>query len=384
MIRINLIPILMAINNEYGIDELIKRLKNILNIDMPELLNFPKTITFFKNGLEITNTSNNIKHTITISDEYYTYRKDFSNYFTVKYYDFSKIEIRHLAAFKTSDEELLVIDEINEENISNRRITKTTPEDLDFVNGSFEKEELHYPKENTHERYQYTEDLFCNKKVSKQIDMPDNLYTYSFRSTLNAVSSSYNSGYIESSSSINKPQKPIIGRIRDNNELLISSIKTPVPNILIRGRNIISSLESEIELYNIYIYKVENTIQIVANSFYIPSNNSTKEEFHILSDTIGKITIEDIDNIIEFISRNLGSNILHEIKQELLSIKKQILIKNKQTAQDFDFFDSRFLLFNQFEYLVFDIYENLSYYEEMINKSLYPNNGDNPPSLRKR
>ena len=30
MIRINLIPIFMAINNEYGTDELIKRLKNIL------------------------------------------------------------------------------------------------------------------------------------------------------------------------------------------------------------------------------------------------------------------------------------------------------------------------------------------------------------------
>lgn len=383
MIRINLIPIFMAINNEYGTDELIKRLKNILNIDMSELLNIPKTIRFTNNSVEITNSSTNVKHTITISDEYYMYRKDFSSYFTIKYYDLSKIEMRHLAAFKTSDNELLVIDEINEENISNRRITKTTIEDTDFINGTFEKEELHYPKENTHERYQYTEDLLCNKKVSKQIDMPNNLYTYSFRSTIDSVSVSYSTGYIESSSSINRPQLPIAGRIRNNNELLISSIRTPVPNILIRGRNVISGEEIDIDLYNIYIYKVEDNIQIVYSSFLIPSNTNTKEEFHLTSKTSGKITTDDIDTIIEFISKNLDSNVLHEIKQELLGIRKQILIKNKQSTRDFDFFDSRFLLFNQFEYLVFDVYENLPYYETMINKTINPNNGDKPPTLRK-
>ena len=383
MIRINLIPIFMAINNEYGTDELIKRLKNILNIDMSELLNIPKIIRFTNNSVEITNSSTNVKHTITISDEYYMYRKDFSSYFTIKYYDLSKIEMRHLAAFKTSDNELLVIDEINEENISNRRITKTTIEDKDFINGTFEKEELHYPKENTHERYQYTEDLLCNKKVSKQIDMPNNLYTYSFRSTIDSVSVSYSTGYIESSSSINRPQLPIAGRIRNNNELLISSIRTPVPNILIRGRNVIPGEEIDIDLYNIYIYKVEDNIQIVYSSFLIPSNTNTKEEFHLTSKTSGKITTDDIDTIIEFIFQNLDSNVLHEIKQELLGIRKQILIKNKQSTRDFDFFDSRFLLFNQFEYLVFDVYENLPYYETMINKTINPNNGDKPPTLRK-
>ena len=383
MIRINLIPIFMAINNEYGTDELIKRLKNILNIDMSELLNIPKTIRFTNNSVEITNSSTNVKHTITISDEYYMYRKDFPSYFTIKYYDLSKIEMRHLAAFKTSDNELLVIDEINEENISNRRITKTTIEDTDFINGTFEKEELHYPKENTHERYQYTEDLLCNKKVSKQIDMPNNLYTYSFRSTIDSVSISYSTGYIESSSSINRPQLPIAGRIRNNNELLISSIRTPVPNILIRGRNVISGEEIDIDLYNIYIYKVEDNIQIVYSSFLIPSNTNTKEEFHLTSKTSGKITTDDIDTIIDFISQNLDSNVLHEIKQELLGIRKQILIKNNQSTRDFDFFDSRFLLFNQFEYLVFDVYENLPYYETMINKTINPNNGDKPPTLRK-
>lgn len=383
MIRINLIPIFMAINNEYGTDELIKRLKNILNIDMSELLNIPKTIRFTNNSVEINNSSTNVKHTITISDEYYMYRKDFSSYFTIKYYDLSKIEMRHLAAFKTSDNELLVIDEINEENISNRRITKTTIEDTDFTNGTFEKEELHYPKEKTHERYQYTEDLLCNKKVSKQIDMPNNLYTYSFRSTIDSVSVSYSTGYIESSSSINRPQLPIAGRIRNNNELLISSIRTPVPNILIRGRNVIPGEEIDIDLYNIYIYKVEDNIQIVYSSFLIPSNANTKEEFHLTSKTSGKITTDDIDTIIEFISKNLDSNVLHEIKQELLGIRKQILIKNNQSIRDFDFFDSRFLLFNQFEYLVFDVYENLPYYETMINKTINPNNGDKPPTLRK-
>lgn len=383
MIKINLIPILIAINNEYGTNELIRRLKNILNIDMTELLNQSLDFKATKNSIIITNTTTGVKHTIEFDTECYTYRKDFEKYFTIKYYDFSKIEVRRLAAFQTSDDELLVVDEINEEDIVNRRITKTTNDDKDFIKGSFEKEELFYRKHNIRERYKYTEDLLCNKKVSKQIEMPNNLYTYSFRSTTNAASNVYQYGYIESSTSIDKPQILVAGRIRDNNELLISSIKTPVPNILIRGRNVISTKEIAIELYNICFYKMGDTIQIILSSTILPSYIQSKEEFHLSSETLGKITPEDIDLMLEFISNHQNFNIAHEVKQELQDIKQQILIKNKEKIRDFDFFDSRFLIFNQFEYLVFDIYENLPYYEQMINKSITPDKEENPPTLKK-
>ena len=50
---------------------------------------------------------------------------------------------------------------------------------------------------------------------------------------------------------------------------------------------------------------------------------------------------------------------------------------------ELDFFDGRFLLFNQFEYLVYDIYENLQIYENMINKAIKSNKDDQPPTLKK-
>ena len=231
MIRINIIPILIAIYNEYGLNEFIKRIKKILNIDLSEIQNKQTTITYTNSS--ITLIDSNIKHTIEFAEDYYKYKKDYNSYFIIKYYDFSKIEVRKVAAFKTSDQDLLVIDEINEKDILTRRIIKTTEEDTDFIKGTFEKEKLFYRNQNTHERYKYTEDLLCNKKVSKQIKMPNNLYLYSYRDITNAVNNQYYYGYIESAMCIDKPKIKVAGRIRNNNELLISSIKTPVPNILI-------------------------------------------------------------------------------------------------------------------------------------------------------
>ena len=379
MIRINIIPILIAIYNEYGLNEFIKRIKKILNIDLSELQNKQTTITYTNSS--ITLIDSNIKHTIEFAEDYYKYKKDYNSYFIIKYYDFSKIEVRKVAAFKTSDQDLLVIDEINEKDILTRRIIKTTEEDTDFIKGTFEKEKLFYRNQNTHERYKYTEDLLCNKKVSKQIKMPNNLYLYSYRDITNAVNNQYYYGYIESAMCIDKPKIKVAGRIRNNNELLISSIKTPVPNILIRGRNVIPSDKTEIELYNINIYKIGDTIQIVLNNIILPDNIITKEEYYLTGTSLGKITIEDIDLILKHLSLYVSETIYNDVKTELLNIKEQLLTNNK--TMELDFFDGRFLLFNQFEYLVYDIYENLQLYESMINQAIKSNKDDQPPTLKK-
>lgn len=383
MISIDYITIFIAINKEYGTDELIKRIKNILNIDLSVLLYKEKSFNYTKNSITITDTKTGVSHTIEFDQEYYKYTKNFKTYYIVRYYDFSKTEFRRIAAFDTSDDELLVVDEIDEEEIVTRRVTKTTKDDKDFINGSFEKEELSYYKHNARERYRYTEDLCCNKKVTKQIEMPNNLYTYSYRTTINSVSSSYNYGYIESSSCIDTPTLKVAGRIRDKNELLISSVKTPLPNILIRGRNVTEGETKEIELYNIGIYKINNTLQIVFTSHILPEYIQNKEEYHLESSTTGKITPEDIDLLLEYFRCNLDTNLYNEVKQELIYIRWQILAYKNKCLQNFDFLDGRFVMFNQFEYLAFDIYDNLPYYESMINKMINPDKGENPPTLKK-
>lgn len=383
MIRIDLIPILNAINNEYGIDELIKRLKKILNIDLSELLKQPKSIIFQRNSITITNETTGVKHTLTFQEEYYTHRKDYVSYFITNYYDMSKKEIRKVAVFKTTDSDLLIIDEINEENIVTRRIAKTIAEDTDFINGSFEKEILFYQSNQARETYEYTEDLFCNKKVSKQLEMPGNLYAYSFRSIVNATTNKYQCGYIESSMCTNKPQVLVAGRVRDKNELLISSIKTPLPNILIRGRNIIPGVEQDVELYNINIYKSSNNIQITFNNFSISTCIPEKKEEILASATPGEITPPDIDLIIEHIMRMVDLTIANEIKKDLINLRQKILVTKNRTLKESDFFEEKLLQFGQFEQLVFDVYTNLPTYEEMINKSTTPDKGEKPPTLRK-
>lgn len=383
MIRINLIPIFYAINSEYGTTELIQRLKKILNIDLSMLLSKSLKLDFSNNTITFIDLNTNTKHIIEIDSDYYKYTKDFNTYSIVKFYDLEKNIFRKLASFNTSDDEILVVDEIDEREMKTRRITKTTKNDTDFINGSFEKEELYLKELNTQERYKYIEDLTSSKKISKEIEMPDNLYIYSYRTIENVVSSNYYYGYIESSACINTPRILTLGRIRDNSELLINSLKTPVPNILIRGRNVIPEPQTEIELYNINIYKLEDTLQIVLNNVSLPDVIQSREEYSLKSNTLGKITTKDIDLLIEYLSIHLVSSYTQEIKKELLNIKKQILVKKRKEIRDLDFFDGRFLLFDQFEYLVFDVYENLPYYEKMINKSINPNKEDNPPTLKK-
>lgn len=382
MIRIDLITIFQAINNEYGTDELIKRIKNILKIDLTNLIGIPTIIEFSHNKVIITNEKTKVRHIIELDSEYYTYTKDFNTHYITKYYDLNKLEFRKLAAITTSDDELLIIDEINEEEMVTRRITKTTKEDTDFLHGSFEKEQHSLKEYNTQERYRFIEDLSCNRIVSKEIEMPGNLYVYSYRSTENALSINYCYGYIESSACIDKPQVLTAGRIRENTELLINSVKTPVPNILIRGRNVIPSDETEIDLYNINIYKIDDDIQVIINIVNLPRAIQSREEHIIKSSTSGEITIADINQLIEYISTNIDASLSNEIKKELLNIKKQILVKKRKEIRDLDFFDGRFLMFKEFEYLVYDAYENLAYYEEIINKLTRKGKDDNPPTLK--
>lgn len=381
MIRINLIPILVAIAKEYSNDELFKRLPNILNIDLTSLIGTNTKLEYTPTKLIIT--TDKVKHIIELCEDYYTYTKDFESYKIIKHYDYSKTIIRKSAIFNTSDNELLVVDEIDEENIKNRRIIKTTKEDTDFTNGYFEKEELKYHKHPISERYRYQEDILCNKKVSKQVRMPNNLYVYSYRTTIDAVSREYHYGYIESASCINRPTLLVPGRIRENNELLISSIKTPLPNILIRGRNIVPTEETEIELYNISIYKIGNEIQFILRTTHLPDNIQTSEEHSIKSNTYGGITLKDLELLLEFISKNLDTPYVNEVKQELLNIQNQLLISTNKKLQPRDFFDTRFMMFKDFEYLVFDIYTNLSTYEEIISKQVRKNPEDTPPTLKK-
>ncbi len=383
MIQIDITTILATLANRYGNEVFLKKISQLFDIGLLYLKNKNLVIKHTPTKIIMLEEDNCITHTIELHEDYYTYTKDFGSYKVVKHYDYSKIVMRKSAIFKTSDQELLVVDEINEENIRNRRIIKTTEEDTEFINGSFEKEELRYQKQSISERYDYLEDYFNHKKVSKQVKLPDNLYVYSYRTTSNAAYRDYNYGFIESAACIDKPNIVAPGRIREKNELLLSSIKTPLPNILIRGRNVVTKEELEIELYNISIYKIGNNIQFTTRIVHLPENIQVSEEHVITSSTFGSITIEDINMLLDFITKNMDTTYLHELKQELNNIKNQLLIGSKEKRPDMDFIDSRLLMYSEFDYLVHDIHANLPKYEEVISKQTKKGDEDTPPTLKK-
>jgi hypothetical protein len=156
-----------------------------------------------------------------------------------------------------------------------------------------------------------------------------------------------------------------------------------LPNILIRGRNIIPAEETNIELYNISIYKIGNNIQFVLRTIHLPENIQTAEEHIIKSNTYGAFSIQDIELLLDFVYKNLDTQYTNELKQELLNIKNQLLVSANKKLPDRDFFDTRLQMFKDFEYLAFDIYTNLATYEELIAEQTRKQQGDNPPTLKK-
>ena len=93
--------------------------------------------------------------------------------------------------------------------------------------------------------------------------------------------------------------------------------------------------------------------------------------------------VEDINMLLDFITKNMDTTYLHEVKQELNNIKNQLLIGSKEKRPDMDFIDSRLLMYSEFDYLVHDIHANLPKYEEVISKQTKKGDEDIPPTLKK-
>lgn len=375
-IKIDIVTILKSIEHEYGIDELIKRIKLILGIDL--FVDKTKKVTTKYTTNSIIIEEDGLTHTIAIDEESYYYKKQFTTYYTIKYYDLNKSIFRKSTSFNLNEDEILVLDEFDDERFSTRRIVKTTKDDKDFARGTFEKERLVFYNPSIIEEYSYKE---SNKEVAthtKTILLPENLYVENSHRIINAASTNYINGQIDSASSKSTPDLKFIGRTREENELLNQTFQVPYPNILIRGR----LNNEELTFYYLKITKIDNSIRFFLVENNLSTNKINEYEHSLASDTLDTLTSQDIDTIIKYLEK-LIVPYKNEIKEELLTIKQQYLIYENNLLKCPDFLDFKFEEFNRFEDLAFDIYLNLPEYERKINNILNPTKEDTPPTLRK-
>lgn len=371
-ISINILAILKAIQSEYGNNELLYRLYKILNINLLNLIDADIEINFKANTIIINDEHTTYK--ITFTKEYYLLTKKENNYETRHYFDLENKQFRKTVIFYQEQDDPIILDEINEQKLKNRRLLKTTKEDKDFLNPYFEKEISTLHQTSINERY-----LFNLNKTQKEISTPNHLCTYTSQELKTSYLNKKQQGTLEVSSSIYYFPPKFLGRIRNKYELFKDSIKKRFPNILIR-ENILE--DDQLTTYEIRLFKISNFIFIIFKISNPLTNSHYQKNIFLNSKSNNSLTIQDIDNLMNYISTNIDIPFISEILIELSKIKDQILVHKQKQLRDIDIFDFKFALFDTFEKLAFDIYSNLSYYNDRINDFINPPT-EKPPILKK-
>ena len=371
-IYINIIPILQAIQSEYGNDILIYRLSKIFNINFLFLINKDFSIQFTQNTIEIKD--DNTTYQITLFSDYYLYTKKEKDYLIHNYYDLEGKIFRKTAIFYQPNDDPIILDEINEEELKNRRLLKTTENDKDLLNPYFEKEISTIQRRAITEKY-----LHNQNNTTKEITTPNHLCTYTSKLLKSSCQITNQQGILEVSSSINYFPPLFLGRIRNRYELLVESVKNKFPNILIR-ENIFQ--DNLLTTYEINTFKLSNIILIILKKINPFTKSFEEEKIAIKSSSNNYITIQDINILISYIKNNINIPFTSDIIIELIKIKNQILAHHKKRLKDIDIFDFKFNSYPRFEDLAFDIYSNLSYYNNKINNFLNPPT-EKPPILKK-
>ena len=131
------IRIYEAMYKEHGLEEALRRLSNIFNLNFEgeyvSRINFTEDSIYF-------NCNHPVK--VTIYDEYYTVTKQFLTYRTINYYDTDKNLFRKSTLFDTPEDDILGVDAFMAEQLDSLRIVKTTKDDQHLENPYFERERM--------------------------------------------------------------------------------------------------------------------------------------------------------------------------------------------------------------------------------------------------
>ncbi len=357
------IPILRGILNEYGLEELLNRLKRIQNLDL-KIDNFKVNTTCTNEYIKI-NCQNPI--TISIEDELLKVTTEYKTYKVIRYY-YNKELIRSLTVFTTSDEDLLVVDHLDNGNFLSTRISKTTPKDKNYNQGYYEREISEYPDLPININSHYLENA-NNIEEERVIDIAGhNLYYHHYNST------KINEYFREVALCSGKPYAKVSGHLRIPDDLIITALSRPNANIIIRGVDlnedetpkqfyevILDINEQGVLFTDIIMDYSTNQINRTSKQAIIRSNKRINEFSSTL--LISLKTLIEKNNIID---ESHKENILAELER-LIDV---LQIKEHQKTPSINTIDLMMNIIPDPNHLAYSIYENLSTYEQDINDEL--------------
>ena len=357
--------ILYGVYTEYGVEELVKRLNKILNIKLATPNN-NTTVTLEDDILTI-NYDNPVS--ITSEDEMVIITTEYSTYKAIKYY-YNKELVRNITAFTTSDGDILTVDHLDNGNFKTNRISKTTTKDTNYNKGYYEREISEYPevpiKINSH--YLDGEQGVEEEKI---IDLAGhNLYYHHYKGNNDTEY------YQEISMCSDIPLVRVTGHLRVLDDLMLKSFERPNGNIIIRGVNLDADNKPLVFYQTIFDF-CGPLVKITD----IRMDYQTKEIEKL--ETRGLMKYKKIDSEVvnalfdavndpQVVFPNHTANIIEELQR----LKEILLLKEgKKVNDNINRIDLMMNVIPDPNYLAFNIYENLSTYEEAINEEL----GKNPP-----
>ena len=351
------IPILEGILKEHGLEEFVRRINKLLNINLP-ISDFDLKTTCTKDSIRIESAPPII---IAIEDEVYKITTEYSTYRTIKYY-YNKELIRKLFVFNTEDEKLLVLDHIDNGNFKTTRINKTTEDDKNFNQGEYEREITTYPviPININSHYLNKEN---NEEEERTIDLAGaNMYYHHYNGNKE------DEYFQESAMCMDIPFLKISGHIRLIDDLLVNSLDQKKPNILIRGINLDED-GNPLEFYQVFIDFNAKGLRIKDVTVDYKTNEIEGNE------TFAKTKRRRFDSnllqaLIFSIAKAVKKSHLSKVLEELEHIKEALLVEEHRKIRDFGTIELMMNIIPDPNKLAFNIYENQSKYENAINSEL--------------
>ena len=352
------ISILQGIYNEHGLEELINRINYIINTNIK--IDDPKTkVTYEDNCLTI-NCPNPI--TITIEDEVYKVTTHYKTYKSIRYY-YNKELIRTLTAFYTADDQLLTVDHIDNGNFKSTRISKTTEEDKNYNQGTYEREISEYPDLPINISSHYIKGE-TEEDEERIIDIAgQNLYYHHYMGANGEL-------FQESAMCIGKPYQKVTGHIRVPDDLLVTSIYKKDANIIIRGVNTDKQGETT-DFYEVFFEFNEKGILVTDIIYNYVSGEIIRTKQQIQTKATS-FTSTMIESIIRLINLNEVVQEVHKanVLEELMRLKETLLVRESKKTREINTIDLMMAIYPDSNYLALNIYENQEHYEGLINAEL--------------
>lgn len=330
---------------------------------------------FEDDRMEFIDKKNKVKYSLVLDeeDESYSFIRTYSDYELVFIYGYDQILYQKIIFFDLPNNNTISLSIWDDPQNNVVRLVKSHEESADEII-LFERCYSLMKYLDSYEVYKKVAPDKDNYEEHKIVTTPNNLYYYSVNRR-NLKDLPLNSASLETSCILDKPTTPFIGHGTYNNSLLAKNLNIPFPTLSFRG-NFIRDKESiygPILLYIVNICKINNSFNIKVWTMYGTEGKFKTETFDIDALNNGAITIGELNYLKNELPKYLSSEYVSYCLSEIDEIIKCQKVRLGQSLKDADIIDLRMALYDDFEHLAYDIYENLSYFDNLTDYPLTEN-----------